>query len=194
MLNNLNKEQKKALMSQTMAMLKFCEKQDYSQDYSSSCSDEDDCKSKIFMTDLNPMLGILLSLQKNEDSESIVILEKYFEYVEKCLDEFFDKLDREEALEKAWSEFAGALDSGNKSVKKIAYLEIFTFIAIMERFIPEDAEKNENKELFLEVLEEYCEFLRGKLGISPDIARRLEDITNYKIDVCEDINYTVELD
>lgn len=193
MLHNLDKEQKKAFMSQIIAILKAYKKQGY------PSLDEEDCKKKFAKE---------LQLTEEEIDSQFKAIEKYLAYL--------NELDAEDNLEKVWSEFAKALDSGDNSIKKIVYFEICTFIATLDRFRQKDDEDKDNKinpeykdanikqqaGLAAEVLEtakenaeaNYCEFLRKKLGISHDIARRLEDIASYELDVCEHINYAVELD
>ena len=186
MLHNLDKEQKKAFMSQIIAILKAYKKQGY------PSLDEEDCKKKFAKE---------LQLTEEEIDSQFKAIEKYLAYL--------NELGAEDNLEKVWSEFAKALDSGDNSIKKIVYFEIYTFIATLDRFRQKDDEDKDNKinpkykdantndvpETAKENAEaNYCEFLRKKLGISPDIARRLEDIASYELDVCEHINYAVELD
>lgn len=121
-----------------------------------------------------------LQLTPKEIDSQYERVDKYIEYL---------KTDSENTethiLEKVWSEFARPLESAGNPIKKITYFEIFTLIATLGG---SDQTNTQSK------LEGYCEFLRQKLRISPDIARRLEDIVGFELDAIKHINDTIYLD
>lgn len=115
-------------------------------------------------------------------------VEKYLEYLKTASDDAESPILQRERV---WSEFAKVLESASNPIKKIVYFETYTLIATINRSYENkpDSTKADNTR----ALEEYCEFLRQKLGISPDIARRLEDIVQFDLDSYKHITDTITL-
>ena len=115
-------------------------------------------------------------------------VKKYLEYLKTASDDAESPILQRERV---WSEFAKVLESASNPIKKIVYFETYTLIATINRSYENkpDSTKADNTR----ALEEYCEFLRQKLGISPDIARRLEDIVQFELDSYKHITDTITL-